>query len=612
MIIGPTKPPTLSPLGQPLSRAGGLPWDQAGGKALGYLLDYSLADTMTRATEAAFVDPRPVANGGTGSYAWDFPDTTFLLGATLDGDITAWTDTGTPTEVTGVADPWGGTTAVTTGDDDAGAYESHTAPAAYTTSSQSDLQVDIAVLKDTTTDRFPEFGLTTGGVATLNFGINTQTGATATRTTTGYTNVNISVSTHPDSALWWLVRATMTAASGGGALAVQVWPARATTLGSAQVAAVGTLTWVPTIEVSQRNSWKLPGAMRIFSDGAILIEGARTNDALESHDYSSWGTTGTPVLTAGQASPDGGVTAYSIEDDDGAAHEGVNDVTDAITAGANVVRHWVKKDAITSRFPEFQHNQGAGGFCHVQINTSTGATTIRTEGTWTATSVTAHDAGDWWILELAFTTASTATITMTILVGGATSFGGAADVAAVGTITVWGSSVEAGAFASSPIRTSGAAATRNADDVSWASATAAQVAAFNGSWYIDYWPQMDSSDTRDAVNGRLLDFGGNKLSLYNTGATGAAFSLNAGGTIVAAGAPAGNYSAGDHLRLHCTSIIGGACSVQVENITTGATGTLASGSTGGTPHAVGQKLTIGNYTSGAFYSWGAIGRPVKV
>ena len=38
----------------------------------GFLLNYNDADTKTRATVAAFVDPRAPGNGGTGAYAWDF------------------------------------------------------------------------------------------------------------------------------------------------------------------------------------------------------------------------------------------------------------------------------------------------------------------------------------------------------------------------------------------------------------------------------------------------------------------------------------------------------------------------------------------------------------
>lgn len=43
-----------------------------GGSTGRFLLDYSLADTMTRATEAAFQDPRSVAAGGKGAYPWAF------------------------------------------------------------------------------------------------------------------------------------------------------------------------------------------------------------------------------------------------------------------------------------------------------------------------------------------------------------------------------------------------------------------------------------------------------------------------------------------------------------------------------------------------------------
>lgn len=233
--------------------------------------------------------------------------------------------------------------------------------------------------------------------------------------------------------------------------------------------------------------WKATNVPRILGDGSVLLEGSRTNLVPESENLSTWALLNTPVVTGGNAAPDGASDAYTIEDNSATLQEGIvrNEIVAGATAYTAHVR--IKKDAITSRFPEVQITEvtgGVGTVC-VQLNTSTGASAIRTQSGLTSVTVGVLDAGDWWILWIKFTTTgATTAVSFTIY----PAFGltlGASDVSAQGTITAWGAQLEAGTFQTSIVRTAGASATRGGELLSFATIPAA---IQSGRWKIAVSP----------------------------------------------------------------------------------------------------------------------------
>jgi len=202
-----------------------------------------------------------------------------------------------------------------------------------------------------------------------------------------------------------------------------------------------------------------------FAALGLLIEGARTNVCLQSEDFSTtWTVIGTPIITANSAAaPDGNTTADTIEDDDGAAFEHVEQ---SITV-ANDSTEWtfsvyVKKDSDTSRFPEIQirFTGGTAVQFSAQLNTNTGATTVRQE----SGRVSAQDAGDYW--RFVGTQANNGTGNTTLLARifpAVTTVYGSIETTATGSIIAWGAQVENADSPSSYIATTTVAVTRAVD-----------------------------------------------------------------------------------------------------------------------------------------------------
>jgi hypothetical protein len=167
------------------------------------------------------------------------------------------------------------------------------------------------------------------------------------------------------------------------------------------------------------------------------------NMLLRSQDFSAtWTDIGTPVKTAN-----------TLEDNSAAAFEGVNQNITVVTGFVYTVSFRILKDAITSRFPEFQVFSSSGGnTINVDVNTSTGAKVDRAA---TNGSSVISDGGTHWILSCTILTSST---TLSVAIYPAVSGTiGTTDVATVGTTTVDGVWANRGALATPYLATTTAA-----------------------------------------------------------------------------------------------------------------------------------------------------------
>lgn len=186
------------------------------------------------------------------------------------------------------------------------------------------------------------------------------------------------------------------------------------------------------------------GLYRIFNapDGSIhndTIAAFDENLLLRSEEFDTlWTVAGSLVVTPDtDVAPNGKQTADTLTDNNPAAY-GMLSQTAAIPADLNWVYCFVhvKKDSDTSRFPEFVLDLlGAGQKIGVQLNTSTGATTVRYSTGVVSVNVT--DVGDDWRLELGVKNDGGAWATFVIRPAMTTTWGDI-EVTATGSIVVWG------------------------------------------------------------------------------------------------------------------------------------------------------------------------------
>lgn len=167
-------------------------------------------------------------------------------------NLANWTANNTPTSVSGVSDPFGGTDAVTTGDDDGSLFESHQFQTATSLTIGEQYRFIHWIKKDADTTRFPEIQHIAGtGFAHVQ--LNTQTGATVIRASANWTSLSVSAVTATEDAGWWKMTLRFTPAATNAPRVVYL-PAAASTLGGSTVASeTGTLTWYPGVRLETRS-----------------------------------------------------------------------------------------------------------------------------------------------------------------------------------------------------------------------------------------------------------------------------------------------------------------------------------------------------------------------
>jgi hypothetical protein len=143
-------------------------------------------------------------------------------------------------------------------------------------------------------------------------------------------------------------------------------------------------------------------------------------------------------VTTGISDPDGGSAAISIEDNHATLQESITDANSSIITGVSyILRTFIGRDAITSRFPEVILVAGASS-ANVQVGTESGAVDVRASSGFTNVSARARwtDDVDWMEFEISFTSDVTDTLTVDYAPAASATLGGALDGTLTGTITV--------------------------------------------------------------------------------------------------------------------------------------------------------------------------------
>jgi hypothetical protein len=207
--------------------------------------------------------------------------------------------------------------------------------------------------------------------------------------------------------------------------------------------------------------------------------GARTNLCTFSWDLSNAAWTGAALGVANVTGLDGVASHASTLTDSNAAAADNKIFSVAVAADTNTHTAivWLKKDAITTRFPiiKLQITGGTTVSVSKQINTQTGAIASDTGAagsTFKVINGALLGRSDCWVIEMTLPnngTAGNTLLSVTIYPAFASVLGGAGDVAATGSITVMQVDIYVNTAAnyigySSPIPTNGASVTRNADN----------------------------------------------------------------------------------------------------------------------------------------------------
>lgn len=250
----------------------------------------------------------------------------------------------------------------------------------------------------------------------------------------------------------------------------------------------------------------------LFADGSTLSMLNATNFVQWSEDLSHWTATSSPTLTGGNAAPDGQSDAYQVADTSAVATASIKLTSSSSFSGliANFTA-WVKKDSVTSRFPEFTIARTAGSHsAAVQLNTATGAAVVRSlTGFSSICNVTVLDGGAFWLLCVELGASASGTVDFTVAPAAALTLGGTPDVTAQGSIVVWGLMHAGKAGVMGPSATArlphrgyietpaGAAVARNADKNSIA-AGSIPASLLSGPVVWKIWPIYNSDEPLSA------------------------------------------------------------------------------------------------------------------
>jgi hypothetical protein len=201
----------------------------------------------------------------------------------------------------------------------------------------------------------------------------------------------------------------------------------------------------------------------------LLIEEQRTNLLLQSEDFSTTWTSAAPysVVTNTAVSPDGTQNADSILVANGSSSFDVNVTRQTVTKAASATQYtrscYFKALGLTTsvRLVDFGSSTSSNASVTVSLIDGTVIGGPFVSGTFTGASVAVSNAGNgWWRVAFTYTTDTATSLTvrsfpyvgLNALTGNGTSG-----------LLAWGAQLEAGAFPTSYIPTTTAAATRAAD-----------------------------------------------------------------------------------------------------------------------------------------------------
>jgi hypothetical protein len=223
----------------------------------------------------------------------------------------------------------------------------------------------------------------------------------------------------------------------------------------------------------------------------LLVEEQRTNLVLRSEEFdnASWGKSNITISANSVLAPNGTVTADTLTDsnDGAAAAHSVITPTQSFTSGlAYTISVYAQAGSLAGIafvFPSaaFTSNLTA------RFNISTG--TIQNLDSGLTGSITAVGGG-WY--RCSATATATATASNTVQIRTATASASFYQGNGTGTIYLWGAQLEAGAFPTSYIPTTTAAATRNAD-----------VASITGANFSSWYRQDEGTVFVNAINPAL-------------------------------------------------------------------------------------------------------------
>ncbi len=332
---------------------------------------------------------------------------------------------------------------------------------------------------------------------------------------------------------------------------------------------------------SEAANWKGNNVTRINSDGSVMIEGARTNKMPES-SLNTWTLLGSASVSTDDATaPDGAANAdtitYAASADDALTHP------TTIIAGAGsdnasaMVSCWLRSPSGAQ--------EARIGLMDKDTSTRLLSSDFTVTTTWTRFEFLVADIG-----------------------AGAASPDGLiqnSTDAAARSIEAWGFQVEEGtAFKSSDIRTAGAAATQNLDDMSFAMANVPD-ALKSGRFAFTFWAEFDNSHAVNGVNISLIGAAVAVRQVEIQGRTANRFQLRLRGPSgLVTTPPDVVFSIGQAVTVTCDHVAG---SIEIAGATAG------NGVTVGTPTggwAADASLFIGNNGTKATPFFGVISRPV--
>jgi hypothetical protein len=237
-----------------------------------------------------------------------------------------------------------------------------------------------------------------------------------------------------------------------------------------------------------------------YGSAGLLVEESRTNAITRSEEFNTtWSASGASVTANSSVAPDGATTADKLVPNTSTTQHRV-DFTSTFSNVAGAYSVYVKADGYGFAWLR------CGSTMSVVVNLSTGATSSVT-----GTAIVVAAAQGFWRVTLLGTVDTNAVCRINALPSTST-----ADFAGDGTsgILMWGAQLEAGAFATSYIRTAGAAVTRNADNISFVSTTGQLLS--RGTWAWDWLEGPGPISTDHRVFTMRIDGSNQIMARVNT------------------------------------------------------------------------------------------------